>query len=63
MRIWILFINLLMVGLIAPAWVGIMGGVVGQFSDSVTQIIVWAGPAIYVIISSYVIMFGGSEER
>lgn len=62
MRLWILFISLLMLGLIAPAWVTIMGSVVGGFSDPLTQIIVYAGPAIFVILFVYFLMFSREEE-
>lgn len=63
MRLWILFISLLMYGLIAPMMVTIIGSVIGSFSDPLTQIIGYGGPAIFIILFVYAIMFSGEREE
>lgn len=58
MRLWILAIGLLMIGLMAPLFSGVVSAVVSSYNDVTVQIILWVMLPAFVILYSYMRLFG-----
>lgn len=50
MRVWRLFMGLLIIGLISPFWGSLAALVVPSFSDGVTQAVIWASLPILAVL-------------
>jgi len=59
MRMWMLLIGLLMLGLSAPFFANVASGVVGQYTDPASQIIIFATLPLMVILFAFFTLFSG----
>jgi len=57
MRLWLLLVGLLIIGLIAPFFAVTTGEVVGLYSDTATQVVIYAMIPILVFVFVYMMLF------
>ena len=57
MRLWLLMIGLLIIGMIAPFYAATAGDVVGLYSDTTTQVVIWAVLPVVLIVFVYMMLF------